>query len=47
MGLFTMRERVALAGGTFEISSKTGQGTRITATLPLGRLNDNQTGATK
>jgi signal transduction histidine kinase len=45
MGLFTMRERVALAGGTFEISSKTGQGTRITATLPLGRLNDNQTGA--
>jgi signal transduction histidine kinase len=47
MGLFTMRERVALAGGTFEISSTKGQGTRIIATLPLGRLNDNQTGATK
>jgi signal transduction histidine kinase len=47
MGLFTMRERVALAGGTFEILSKLGEGTRITAVLPLGRLNDTMTGATK
>jgi len=43
MGLFTMRERVALAGGTFEIASRIGEGTRITASLPLGRLNDMQT----
>ena len=47
MGLFTMRERVALAGGTFDIASRIGEGTRITAALPLGRLNDTQTGATK
>ena len=40
MGLFTMRERVALAGGRFEILSKVGEGTRITAVLPLGRLTD-------
>lgn len=47
MGLFTMRERVALAGGTFEITSTLGEGTRITAALPLGRVNDNTTGVSK
>jgi signal transduction histidine kinase len=35
MGLFTMRERVALAGGRFEIESTPGEGTRITASVPL------------
>jgi signal transduction histidine kinase len=40
MGLFTMRERVALAGGTFAIASRVGKGTRITAALPLSRVND-------
>lgn len=35
MGLFTMRERVALAGGRFDIQSKPGAGTRIRAAVPL------------
>ena len=33
-GLVGMRERVELAGGTLEISSSQGAGTRVTATLP-------------
>ena len=33
-GLVGMRERVELAGGTLEISSSRGAGTRVTATLP-------------
>ena len=45
MGLFTMRERVALAGGRFDIHSVPGAGTRITAAVPVGdRLNDNNMG---
>jgi signal transduction histidine kinase len=35
MGLFTMRERVALAGGRFSVSSAAGSGTHITAVVPL------------
>lgn len=35
MGLFTMRERVALVNGQFHIASRPGHGTRITAILPL------------
>lgn len=35
MGLFTMRERVALAGGRFEIHSAPGVGTHISASVPL------------
>jgi signal transduction histidine kinase len=35
MGLFTMRERVALLGGRFAITSEHGAGTRVVATLPL------------
>jgi signal transduction histidine kinase len=35
MGLFTMRERVALAGGHFDIQSAPGAGTRIRAAVPL------------
>jgi signal transduction histidine kinase len=34
MGLFTMRERVALVDGRFEIASRPGAGTRVTATVP-------------
>jgi signal transduction histidine kinase len=45
MGLFTMRERVALAGGRFDVESKPGEGTRIIATVPLvARLNDTSSG---
>jgi signal transduction histidine kinase len=35
MGLFTMRERVALVGGQFNVQSAPGAGTRITAAVPL------------
>lgn len=35
MGLFTMRERVALAGGRFDVRSTPGSGTDIMAALPL------------
>lgn len=35
MGLFTMRERVALVNGEFSIESRPGHGTRVRATLPL------------
>ena len=34
-GLSGMRERAALAGGEFEVTSAPGEGTRVTATLPL------------
>ena len=35
---FTMRERVALAGGRFDVRSTLGSGTRITAMVPLSDL---------
>ena len=35
MGLFTMRERVSLLGGTFTIASAPRQGTSIRVTIPL------------
>ena len=35
LGTFTMRERVALVDGTFEITSRPGQGTRVRASVPL------------
>jgi NarL family two-component system sensor histidine kinase YdfH len=34
-GLLGMRERVRLAGGSFDVDSKTGEGTRIGITFPL------------
>ena len=34
-GIIGMRERVLLAGGGLEIESTPGEGTRVTATLPL------------
>jgi signal transduction histidine kinase len=35
MGLVVMRERAELLGGTFEIESQLGQGTRVRACWPL------------
>jgi len=35
VGIFSMRERVALAEGRFEISSTPGRGTRVVATVPV------------
>jgi signal transduction histidine kinase len=35
MGLFSMRERVALVGGTLEIDAAPGRGTRVVARAPL------------
>ena len=35
MGLFSMRERVALVNGTFTVVSAPQQGTRVTATVPV------------
>ncbi len=35
MGLFSMRERVALVNGRLEVNSTPGQGTRVTAVVPL------------
>jgi signal transduction histidine kinase len=34
-GLFSMRERVALVNGTFELESRPGSGTRVAATVAL------------
>jgi signal transduction histidine kinase len=35
-GLRGLRERVEALGGTFAVDSRTGRGTRIGATIPLG-----------
>lgn len=40
MGLFSMRERVALVDGTLEIASTKGTGTRVRATIPLTPARD-------
>lgn len=37
-GLFSLRERVGFMGGRVEISSKRGQGTRVTLRVPVGKL---------
>jgi PAS domain S-box-containing protein len=37
LGLATMDERVRILGGTLAISSKEGEGTRLTFTVPVGR----------
>jgi signal transduction histidine kinase len=40
IGLCSMKERARILGGTFEVQSRPGQGTRITVTLPLGSGTD-------
>jgi len=35
LGLISMRERIHLAEGEFDVSSKKGDGTRVSATIPL------------
>jgi signal transduction histidine kinase len=35
LGLISMRERIHLAGGEFANASKLGEGTRITARVPI------------
>jgi signal transduction histidine kinase len=35
MGLFIMRERVALVDGDLEVASRAGHGTTVRATVPL------------
>ena len=39
IGLRSMRERVRILGGTFDVQSCPGQGTRIAVTVPLGSGN--------
>ena len=39
LGLISMRERIHLIGGEFEIWSRPGQGTRITASAPFRQTN--------
>lgn len=36
LGLFTMQERVSLVDGTFDVASRPGDGTKVTASVPLG-----------
>jgi signal transduction histidine kinase len=40
VGLFTMRQRVALAGGIFEVESRPGGGTVVSAIVPLRPANN-------
>jgi len=40
LGLSMMRERVAKAGGSLEISSQPGDGTRVVACLPVGQRGE-------
>lgn len=40
MGLFTMRERLGLVGGTMQVISGHGRGTRVIATVPLDAEGD-------
>ncbi len=38
LGLFGIRERLTLVGGSVEVESKKGEGTRIEARVPLGKI---------
>jgi signal transduction histidine kinase len=42
LGLLSMRERVALAGGNISITSKSGSGTEIAASFPLCRAANDE-----
>jgi len=37
LGLFSMRERAELAGGTLSVTSRPGQGTTVVARIPIAR----------
>jgi signal transduction histidine kinase len=41
-GLFSMRERIMLLGGTALVESKIGQGTTVRASVPIGRGEENE-----
>jgi len=47
LGLISMRERIHLAGGQFEITSVSGKGTRIAARVPLSDAPPEQTAPAK
>lgn len=42
LGIFSMRERVALVDGVFDLVSGPGMGTRVRATVPTGLLHSGQ-----
>ena len=42
LGLLGMRERVSLYGGTFQLRSKPGEGTRIRIEIPLSEESKNE-----
>jgi signal transduction histidine kinase len=42
LGLISMDERLEAVGGTFEIRSTPGGGTRLEATIPLGLSQDSE-----
>jgi len=42
LGLLGMRERLEMVGGSFDIQSKTGTGTKVIAQLPAGRTRGNK-----
>jgi signal transduction histidine kinase len=44
LGIRSMKERVYLVGGRFEIHSKPGKGTRIEASVPLQPSSERTTG---
>ncbi len=46
LGLRGMEERVRHLGGTFEIDSRPGRGTRVAIALPLASLNGNRSNGT-
>ncbi len=46
LGLTSMRERVEILGGAFDVDSRPGAGTRVTAIIPMGRTGrENEHGA--
>jgi len=40
LGLIGMRERVEMVGGTFEVISKPGHGTTVSAQIPFKRIKN-------
>ena len=45
LGLISMGERLEAIGGTFEIHSSPGAGTRLEVTVPVDAVNDRETAA--